>query len=168
MLRLLVDTGSTTCSTAAATLARFVRDDEPRQRAACDLDVMRRLSGMLESAGPSDRAERTRSLQCALSAVAALVASCDECRQSALGVDLAPMIVAALGHADRSVRVAAARCARGFSRSPRLMRRSLHDVAAGPVLARMLLGETDLDVLAEVIATVANLVVEYSPVKDVR
>ena len=168
LLRLLaVDTDAAICACAAATLAELVRDDEPRQRAACDLDAMRRLRVIVDAATVQGH-ERTRLRRSGLSAVAALIATCDECRQCALDAGLAHIVVAALEDTDVGVRVAAARCTRAFSRSPRLIRRALHDVAAGPVLARLLYDEIEPDVLAEVLPTVANLVVEYSPVKDVR
>ena len=168
LLRLLeVDAGASTSAHAAMTLAVFVRDHELRQRAACDLDVMQRLRRTLDGATVPQSAG-THLRRCALSAVGALIATCDECRQCAVDAGLAHIIVASLERADAGVRTAAAQCARAFSRSPRLIRRALHDVAAGPAIARLLYSETEVDVLAEVLPTVANLVVEYSPVKEVR
>jgi hypothetical protein len=82
--------------------------------------------------------------------------------------------LASLGHPTAAVRAAACQLVRGLSRNVGVLRETLVDSGVGQRLVAVLQGSYDVDgqerdaVLAGALASAANLLLELSPMKEVR
>lgn len=89
-------------------------------------------------------------------------------------MNVLPFIVAALSDPSAPVRAAACQCCRALSRAVSILRTSLLDEGAGPKLFDLIVdgdptcadGEDDVRVVA--MAAVCNLVLDFSPMKQVQ
>ena len=81
--------------------------------------------------------------------------------------NLLPHIVSSLKDPSIGVRAAACQCARALSRSANMLRTSLVDAGAADPLFDLLSDEEDL-VKITATATVCNLLIDFSPMKEVH
>lgn len=103
-----------------------------------------------------------------LLAVAALSLLQEKIRKQVVNADLLPLIVQCLSdESSHAVRAAACQCARGLSRSLNVIRTHLVDAGAAGPLLDLLKDEEPIAVQAMAAATCANLLIEYSPMKEV-
>ena len=172
---------------ACFSLARFIADDTELQTTACEsYGCMKKLAALLQSTtlaaasteeleerrlrgspGPDEMTIRLR--EAALTALAALTYEQDAIRRMLADMDspaILPLVVPALGAAAVGVRVAACRLVRSFSRSVSILRTSLVDAGAANRLVALLKNDEEQDfVKTEVIATICNLALKFSPMK---
>ena len=98
-------------------------------------------------------------------AVAGLSLLRDEFRRLVVDAQLLNHIVASLKDASVGVRAAACQCARALSRSANMLRTSLLDAGAAEPLFDLLQDEEDI-VKITATATVSNLLIDFSPMKQ--
>lgn len=173
---------------ACFTLAHLIADDVELQNVACkDLDCMQKLSAILQNtalagatkeaidearakgtAGPDELTIRLR--EGALTALVALTYEQDSTRRMLVDMTapaVLPMVVPSLGAAALGIRVAACRLVRSLSRSVSILRTSLVDAGAATRLIAILKDDSEPDIVkTEVIATICNLALKFSPMKQ--
>ena len=131
------------------------------QSAAVDADAIVRLATLVR-----DPAIGVKGRGSALLALGMLTEKVESHRRQLVDSGVLPVIASALTDASSAVRAAACNCMRSLSRSTRLLRcslGSLGDVAA-PLLE--LSRSDDVEVATEAAATLANMAVEYSSLKE--
>lgn len=103
-----------------------------------------------------------------LLAVASLSLIQERVRKQVVDADLLPLIVQCLSDTSSNVRAAACQCARALSRSLNVLRTHLVDAGAAGPLLDLLKEDQDVGIQSTAAATCANLLIEYSPMKEVR
>lgn len=159
LVRLLSE--PTVGSEAAPAIMALTDGKEDLMRAAADADAVSRLASLLKEPeeGPKGRAA-------ALMTLGMLCADNEEYRRQLVDAAGLPYVAEALRDVHPGVRGAASCCMHSLSRSTRLLRRTLGTLGdvAGPLLT--LSRDQDQSVAEEATATLANMSVEYSAVKD--
>lgn len=125
--------------------------------------------------GEEDREGHARLREGLLLTFAAVVLSSTQYHAAVLQVPtLIRSTLASLGHPTASVRAAACQLIRGLSRNVGVLRETLVDSGVGWRLVAVLKGSNATngcereEVLAGALASVANLLLEFSPMKEVR
>jgi hypothetical protein len=108
--------------------------------------------------------------EAALTAIATMAVKDDDVRREATdGLRLLPLLGAALGHRETGVRYAACQCVRSLGRSASVTRTSLVDSGLGNSLYQAFAREDeDTLVTHAALLAVCNLIVDYSPLRQVR
>lgn len=91
----------------------------------------------------------------------------DEHRSQVLSAQLLQCITHSLTHSSAGVRAAACHCIRGLARSVSVLRTSLIDAGAVKAIYDLMRDEEDLMVQITVTAAISNLILEFSPVRQV-
>ncbi|KDN47725.1 ARM repeat-containing protein [Tilletiaria anomala UBC 951] len=173
---------------ACFSLARLIADDAELQTQACEgHDCMRKLASLLQSTSAAaatqsevEEAKLTggwrpdelilRLREGALTALAALTYEQDDIRRMLVDMNtpsILPMVVPLLTAAALGVRVAACRLVRSLSRSVSILRTSLVDAGAASRLITILKDDAEEEIVkTEVIATICNLALKFSPMKQ--
>lgn len=163
-------------------LARLLADDTELQLLACEqYDCIDKLAKLLEKSknmpikvdsaesAVDDHSARLR--EAALTALAALCFQRDDIRRRLVDYStpsLLPLIIASLSASQVGVRIAACRLVRGFSRSTSILRTSLVDAGVAAKLLAILHDKEEEELVkVEATATVCNLVLNFSPMKQV-
>lgn len=180
--------------TLTSLTAYLIADSEQLQTAAVKLKVLDTLRIVLEHpaglvqpyATPASLEECSRtaevssgsfpsrsasdislSAQGALLSIACICITNESFRHQVVSAKLLPLIVACLAHPATGVRAAACHCIRGLSRSVNVLRTSLVETGAANALFELLREEEDTVVQITAAATVSNLVLEFSPMRQV-
>jgi hypothetical protein len=103
-----------------------------------------------------------------LLSIASLAALLEPHRRFILDAHLLPPILQSLSHPLVGVRAAACHCLRGLSRSVNVLRTDLVDQGAEEKLVWLLREEENEVVKVTASAAVANLLLEFSPMRNVR
>jgi len=174
LLRLLQDEQEIATS-AACNLAYLVSNDNELQEVACDMGALPMLQTLLKKSLrdseevyiAKDRSQALSSFrESILLAVAALSLTQERLRKLVVDADLLPLVVQCLSDDTAEVRAAACQCARGLSRSLNVLRSHLVDAGAAGPLIDLLNAKEDLALQATAASTCANLLIEYSPMKE--
>jgi hypothetical protein len=102
-----------------------------------------------------------------LIAIASLSLELDETRKQVIEANLLGHIISNLSDDSASVRAAACTCARALSRSVNILRTHLVDAGAARPLFNLLHDSQPDVVKISAIATCSNLLIEFSPMKEV-
>lgn len=155
----LLERDSSVRARTAEILTLLISDSEALQVAVCDGGVISRLCDMLTR--PRDE----RETETALIAFAAISSFKEDCRRSVIEAKIFPQILAAMESTSERVRSAACQCARSLSRSVKNLRTCLVDVGLVTPLLK-LLRDPSLAVKRTACATLCNLVLDFSPMKE--
>jgi hypothetical protein len=142
-------------------LLNLLADNPSLQAAAIDADAILRLANLLRSPNTNNSGKMH-----SLLVLGMLTETVEHHRRKLVDSGALPAVAAALTDPDLSVRGAACCCMRSLSRSTRLLRcslGSLSDIAA-PLLELSRMTESEISNLAA--ATLANMAIEYSSIKD--
>lgn len=159
-------------------LARLLADDPDLQMMACEqYDCIDKLAKLLDRSRQGGGAESMvdehliRLREASLTALAALCFQRDEIRRRLVDhttPTLLPLIVSSLSVRNVGVRIAASRLVRALSRSISILRTSLVDAGvAAKLLAILQNKDEDDQVKVEATASICNLVLNFSPMKQV-
>ncbi|KAK4049403.1 Nucleolar GTP-binding protein 1 [Microbotryomycetes sp. JL201] len=160
---------------ATFALTFLISDNEELQRQAVKLKTLEILRAVLED-GLSDkqlydttssREQITRTQEGVFLCIACICSRSEAYRHSVLAAKLLPSIVRALSHPAAGVRAAACHCIRGLGRSVNVLRTSLVDTGAAGPLCHLLRDDEDLLVQTTAAAAVSNLVLEFSPLRQI-
>ncbi|ORY90921.1 armadillo-type protein [Leucosporidium creatinivorum] len=170
----LIEKESSLRAQANFTLAYLMADSEELQTAAVKLKVLDTLRNVLEQpprlaqpyATPASLEEFSRTAEGALLSIACICITSESFRHQVVSAKLLPLIVACLRHPATGVRAAACHCIRGLSRSVNVLRTSLVETGAADALFELLKDEEDTVVQITAAATVSNLVLEFSPMRQ--
>lgn len=163
-------------------LARLLADDTELQMLACEqYDCIDKLAKLLEKSkqgqsksstsesATDDHSARLR--EATLTALAALCFQRDDIRRRLVDYStptLLPLIVASLSAKQVGIRIAACRLVRAFSRSTSILRTSLVDAGVAAKLLAILHNEEEEELVkVEATGSVCNLVLNFSPMKQV-
>lgn len=117
---------------------------------------------------PASIESEARTHEGALLSIACLVAKTETYRHLVLSALILPIIVRSLEHDSAGVRAAACHCLRGLARSVSVLRTSLNETRAAEAIYGLLREDEDVVVQITAAAAVSNLVLEFSPVRQVR
>ncbi|KIK78727.1 hypothetical protein PAXRUDRAFT_36581 [Paxillus rubicundulus Ve08.2h10] len=163
---------------ACYTLSLLVRDEKDLCLEVYDRGVLPNLASLVKSITPLEEPSdwdidepesRVALREAALMAIAS-ISLFDRVikRDVADNLGLVPLIRGSLTHKNVGVRVAACQCLRALSRDAALIRTNLTDSGAGLALYRVFKAEDeDLRVTAAALATVCNLVNDFSPLRQI-
>eukprot|EP01134_Creolimax_fragrantissima_P000071 CFRG0071T1 len=148
-------------------LAYLVEESEVLEKAACEADVITKLIHSLATAKEDSVPEPLKSdlREAALSALASVCAKRESSRKQIIEARLLPAIVAELESPNVRVRSAACRCTRSLSRSVKTLRTALVDAGAAVPLFKLLSDDSPV-VQAAACATLCNIVLDFSPMKQ--
>ncbi|KAI5477426.1 Armadillo repeat containing protein [Pseudohyphozyma bogoriensis] len=161
---------------AAFTFAYLLSDNEPLQSTAVKQSTLEVLYAVLQEPPRVDQPyETAASLEEAarLREGALLVIACiagnrsDTYKQHILSAKLLPTLVDSLSHPSAGVRAAACHCLRGVARSVNVLRTSLVEMGAARPIYNLLRDGEDLLVQIMALTVVSNLVLEFSPMRQV-
>lgn len=155
----LLECDSSVRARTAEILTLLISDSETLQVAVCEGGVISRLCNMLTQ--PRDE----RETETALITFAAIASFKEDCRRAVIEAKIFPQILAAMESVNAKVRSAACQCARSLSRSVKNLRTSLVDVGIVTPLLK-LLRDPSLVVKRTACATLCNLVLDFSPMKE--
>lgn len=161
-------------------LARLLADDTELQMLACEqydcIDKLAKLLGKSKQsavrlAGDTTIDEHSLRLrEASLTALASLCLQRDEIRRKLVdhtSPTLLPLVVASLSATQVGIRIAACRLVRALSRSISILRTSLVDAGVAAKLLAILHNEEEEEqVKVEATASVCNLVLNFSPMKQ--
>ena len=142
-------------------LARLVGAEEELQKSACEADAVKRLTAYLHGDGGASARQKEGVLLC----LGALCEHREESRKELFDSKGLNPIVEALGDDVPAVRSAACVCVRSLSRSVKALRTSLAEANIVAPLFR-LLSDPCTGVKAHASATICNMVLDFSPVKQ--
>ena len=145
---------------------KMTHDPYPGQGQLESLALLREVS-RLSVKSISGQPVLKRTNQSILLAVASLSFLQEPIRKQVVEADLLPLIVRSLSDTSPNVRSAACQCARALSRSLNVLRTHLVDAGASGPLLDLLNGEESDLTRSIAAATIANLLIEYSPMKEV-
>ncbi|KAN0043076.1 hypothetical protein ACTA71_010711 [Dictyostelium dimigraforme] len=145
---------------APMVLARLVSDNEDLQRIASEAEAISRLSIFLKDTNSSERLKEN-----SLSAIAVLCSSREDSRKQVVDAKIIPQIISSLNSSNYAIRAAACNCTKSLSRSIKQLRTSLFDCTIATPLLR-LLDDQSLEVRVSASATLCNLVLDFSPMKQ--
>ncbi|GAM17387.1 hypothetical protein SAMD00019534_005620 [Acytostelium subglobosum LB1] len=145
---------------APAFIARVISENEDLQRVASECESISTLVSFLKDTSSSERLQEN-----SLNAIAVLCSERDESRKQVTDAKVIPNIVGFLQSHNQAIRAAACRCARSLSRSIKQLRTSLYDSLIAKMVLR-LLDDPSLEVRISATATVCNLVLDFSPMKQ--
>ncbi|KAK5575850.1 hypothetical protein RB653_006984 [Dictyostelium firmibasis] len=145
---------------APMVLARLVADSEDLQRIASEAEAISRLSIFLKDSNSSERLKEN-----SLSAIAVLCSSREDSRKQVVDAKIIPQIISSLNSTNYAIRAAACNCTKSLSRSIKQLRTSLFDCTIATPLLR-LLDDQSLEVRVSASATLCNLVLDFSPMKQ--
>lgn len=162
-------------------VAKLVADDTELQMLATEqYDCIDKLAKLLDKSKQTSASLGTEShfdeqsvrlREASLTALAALCFQRDEIRRKLVDhttPTVLPLIVASLGASHVGIRVAACRLVRALSRSISILRTSLVDAGvAAKLLAILHNVDEDEEVKVEATASICNLVLNFSPMKQV-
>ncbi|EFA79523.1 armadillo repeat-containing protein [Heterostelium album PN500] len=146
------------------TIIQLTKDNSPRTQllaatCICNLYQTKVLPDSYDSSSSEKLQEN------ALSAIAVLCSMRDDSRRQVADLKLIPNIVSFLQSNNQAIRAAACRCARSLSRSIKHLRTSLYDSSISLSVLK-LLDDPSLDVRISATATMCNLVLDFSPMKQ--
>lgn len=130
------------------------------------LEEVSRTSEVGLRCAPAFLLAHSSSSQGALLALAVLCSKLESHRHGLISASLLPLVVSSLSSPSAGVRAAACHCIRGLGRSVNVLRTSLVDTNAGEPLLKLLKDE-DAVVKITAAATVTNLLLEFSPMRQV-
>lgn len=145
---------------APMVLARLVADNEDLQRIASEAEAISRLSIFLKDSNSSERLKEN-----SLSAIAVLCSSREDSRKQVVDAKIIPQIISSLNSSNYAIRAAACNCTKSLSRSIKQLRTSLFDCTIATPLLK-LLDDQSLEVRVSASATLCNLVLDFSPMKQ--
>ena len=156
---------------APRVLARLIEKDPSLQKDAGDSEAVNRLIDYLTDtnnmAGALPSSQQLAQLhESALMALSGLCATSESTRSLVVGAGAMPHIARGLEHTSKVVRVAACHCIRVLARSVKLVRTALVDCAISRPLFHLLQDDA-LDVVASASATICNVLLDHSPIKEV-
>jgi len=146
------------CSSAA-----LVTDNEVFQVAASDTDAISKLAMFVQA---PEEAVSPKLREASLLAMAAICLQKEECRKQVVDAKVLPHVILALSHVDPGVRTAACQLSRSLSRSVKALRTALVDAGIATSLFR-LLSDPNVVVQRVACATICNIVLDFSPMKQV-
>jgi HEAT repeat protein len=155
---------------APRVLARLIEKDPSLQKDAGDSEAVNRLIDYLTDtnnmAGALPSSQQLAQLhESALMALSGLCATSESTRSLVVGAGAMPHIARGLEHTSKVVRVAACHCIRVLARSVKLVRTALVDCAISRPLFHLLQDDA-LDVVASASATICNVLLDHSPIKE--
>ncbi|KAM0792869.1 hypothetical protein ACM66B_002632 [Microbotryomycetes sp. NB124-2] len=171
----LIETEQSLRSLAMTTLTHLIADNEELQKQAVKLKTLDILRAVIEESTASSqpyettasRSQATQTQEAAFMCIACLCYRSEAYRHAVLAAKLLSPIVQALSHPAAPVRAAACHCIRGLGRSVNVLRTSLVDTGAAGPLCHLLREEEDLLVQTTAAAAVSNLVLEFSPLRQI-
>jgi hypothetical protein len=101
-----------------------------------------------------------------LLAVAAVSSLTEMARRQVVEQKLLPFIIQGLSHKENQIRLASCKCALSLSRSVKNIRTSLMDANIAEPLFKLLY-DPDLNIQTTVSATLCNIILDFSPMKQV-
>lgn len=149
---------------AAEILALLIGDSDTLQMAACEPEIIRNLSEMLQN--PRTGALAEWEVESALLAFAAIASYKEECRKTIIeAAKIFPNLLAGMASANEKIRSAACSCTRSLSRSVKNLRTTLVDAGLTAPLLK-LLRDPSVRVQRTACATLCNMVLDFSPMKE--
>ncbi|KYR00796.1 armadillo repeat-containing protein [Tieghemostelium lacteum] len=141
-------------------LARLISDNEDLQRVASEAEAISRLGQFLKDVNSSDRLKIN-----SLSAIAVLCSMREESRKQVSDAKIIPQITSFLQSDNYAIRAASCRLTKSLSRSIKHLRTSLFDCTIAVPLLK-LLDDKSLEVQVSASATLCNLILDFSPMKQ--
>ncbi|KAF9974157.1 Armadillo repeat-containing protein 8 [Actinomortierella ambigua] len=156
--------------TAPKILAYLIWESEPMQNNVCEMETHATLATIISEQDDEDDVyrkpgQKDKLKENSLLALAAISQMKEDCRRKVIETKVLPHIVAAMTHPSVGVRIAACQCTRGLSRSVKNLRTCLVDAGIEEPLMK-LLSDTDPGVLSCATATLCNIVLDFSPMKE--
>ncbi|EGC37648.1 hypothetical protein DICPUDRAFT_149720 [Dictyostelium purpureum] len=145
---------------APVVLARLIVDNEDFQRIASEAEAITRLGSFLKDSSASDRLKEN-----SLTAIAVLCSQREDSRKQVVDAKIIPQIISSLNSSNYAIRAAACNCTKSLSRSIKQLRTSLFDCTIATPLLK-LLDDPSLEVRVSASATLCNLVLDFSPMKQ--
>ncbi|KAI8903788.1 armadillo-type protein [Gorgonomyces haynaldii] len=163
---------------ACTVFAILVQDNAELQNAAVEGDAISRTASIIQCLSPllSQELQTPKMLQAnqhnirlltsCLNAVSSIASNTEDARRQVIEQKLLPDIISGLKFVDTAVRVAACKCCRSLSRSVKNLRTSLMDAGLAQPLFDLLY-DYDLEVKITASATLCNIILDFSPMKQV-
>eukprot|EP01132_Coremiostelium_polycephalum_P002301 gene2301-2840_t len=145
---------------APVVLARLINDNEDLQRVASEAEAISRLGAFLKDPNCSDKLKEN-----SLSAIAVLCSLREDSRRQVVEAKIIPQIIQCLHSQNYAIRAASCRCTKSLSRSIKHLRTSLFECTIAIPLLK-LLDDQSLEVQISASATLCNLILDFSPMKQ--